>query len=91
MKTIVIVIASLVLAGAAAAATPQFPERPSEPIRGELSSFERGFARMLARAHDAPVALPLRGELDPVDVLVARALATEAKCALRPVSPSRRR
>ena len=91
MKAIVIVIASLTLAGAAAASTPQLTERPSEPIRGELSSFERGFAQMLARAHDAPVALPLRGELDPVDVLVASALAAEARCALRPVSPSGRR
>ena len=90
MKTIVIVIASLALAKAAAAAAPEAAEWSSDaPVRGEMSSFERGFLRMLTRSNDAPVPLTLRNELDAVDLLVAKALAADAQCALRPGSRRR--
>ena len=89
MQTIVIVIASLALAKAAAAA-PEAAEWSSDaPVRGEISSFERGFLRMLTKSNDAPVQLTLRNELDAVDLLVAKALAADARCALRPGSPRR--
>ena len=90
MKTIVIVIASLVLAKAAVAAAPEAAAWSSDaPVRGEMSSFERGFLRMLTRSNDAPVQLTLRNELDAVDLLVAKALAADARCALRPGSRRR--
>ena len=90
MKTIVIVIASLALAKAAVAAAPEAGAWSSDaPVRGDMSSFERGFLRMLTRSNDAPVQLTLRNELDAVDLLVAKALAADARCALRPVSRRR--
>ena len=91
MKAIVIVIASLTLTGAAAAATTQAAGWPGEPIHGEMSSFERGFRGMLTRSSDAPVKLTPRNELDAVDLLVAKALAADARCVLRPDSGRKRR
>lgn len=68
---------------AADASDFQFEQWVDRVARGEMSSLERGFASMLERADDEPVALAVRGEPDEVDRLVAEALRPQAACVLR--------
>ena len=55
----------------------QFEQTVNALGRGDTSSLEAGFANLLARADDAPPALPSRGERDPVAVMVTQALQAQ--------------
>lgn len=56
----------------------QFERFVNSAARGDASSLELGFARMLARAKDVPAPLAVRGERDPVERFVTAALREQA-------------
>jgi hypothetical protein len=51
--------------------------------RGETSSLEAGFARMLARCDEDQQAPPVRGERDPLAALFAEALQAQQRAGQR--------
>jgi hypothetical protein len=55
----------------------QFERWVNAAARGDTTSLEAGFANLLARADDAPTALPAHGVRDLIEVMITQALQAQ--------------
>lgn len=57
----------------------QFERSVNAAVRGDMDGLVLGFANMLARVKEKPRALTVRGERDPVEVMVTEALQAQRR------------
>ena len=57
----------------------QFERSVNAAVRGDSDGLAIGFANMLARVEETPRALTVRGERDPVEVMVTEALQAQRR------------
>ena len=67
---------------AGSAGEVQFEQWVNAATRGEMTSLERGFVKMIERTDDVPATLTVSGTADVVAVMVATALRAQAEASV---------